>query len=1181
MCVPSATNGLIAATARPRDHSYRKEPDVSKHLRRSLAAAATILSVSLAGCTQYVATPEITQMRPEPIPDADLDAVLARITPPVIGDGTQFESHPAPRASVDQLRAGEDLGFGVTMSREAEELWIATGQHDWQRWEERYDAARASLPDTPGAHFLLSAQRVRAMLHAGRIDDVRRELEVLERLEREIFGNVLETTSQYAQLNSWLNNSRESVAYNAAVVDAVGKWWLPSFYYAKPENTGDAKRVAGALMRAHIGLTCEHIVLHDYPASMAWGRAGLDMTEDVLATSHHPLYGFFVKTTPYMYEGQAWMLTCYTAGRLGVSRNLEANLHLIERSKAFFRQAGYRWGDELVDSIMDYVMYDTGMKPQRTEVVGILGDPAPATPERLANLVRFRPDNLQVREGIELPVPEPSSIELPGEGAVNAYGFIVGPDLAAANAAILNGDYGRAAGLYDRVARAESDPLRRWHAAQRAVQALILAGRSAEAIGRIPALETLEQAYFGTNAGARSLRGEAKFWLGDNEGALRDFLHVVEAFGDYRPPALLLFKPQIPQLALLSRTQFRAYLGVARSQLYMGDYAGALPWAEAAEELFEETHYTWQHQLYSEYLKLDADMFYGRGVNLAVMAGSQLVLGRDADAAESVLDSARSYLQAMNFDAGLTTIEATWARALLDADQPARAAAVAREAAVFAAERGQADLLWQVEALRGEALARLGEDAEAEKAFRAAQAAIEAVSGALATDSSKRRFGIGKEEITNRLVAYSLGRGDHADAFKDLEQGRARAFVDMLGQTDVNAGANARLVEDIRALGRDIRAARVQISAPGHSDPVLARQIRQLSQKRSAGLDRLRDRDPELADAMSVSARSLREVQRAMGARDLMLYALPIEDGSALIRFLAIRRSGAEVIETALTPDALEALLVPFSTDDPLGLATRQAESATRIGAQIGLADWAPGGVLYVVPSGPLYFLPWGALAIDSPVVVLPTGGWITRRPAPISGSRAAIVGDPDLGLGWQSLPGARDEATGIAEIYGVAALTDRDATVEALRSRVGSGVRVLHLATHGVFDARDPLASAVLLSDGAEAERLTAASLFEKPLPAALVVMSACETGVGQVTAGDDFLGLTRSFYLGGARAVVNSLWPVHDKPTRLFMDVFHREAVRGDLGKAWLAARNRLRDEGFPPSIYGAFVLGGSARL
>ena len=142
------------------------------------------------------------------------------------------------------------------------------------------------------------------------------------------------------------------------------------------------------------------------------------------------------------------------------------------------------------------------------------------------------------------------------------------------------------------------------------------------------------------------------------------------------------------------------------------------------------------------------------------------------------------------------------------------------------------------------------------------------------------------------------------------------------------------------------------------------------------------------------------------------------------------------------------------------------------------------------------------------------------------------------------------------------------------MREQVGGGVNVLHLATHGTFDALRPLNSAVFLTSG----RLTAADLFARPLTADLVVLSACETGLGKVVAGDDYLGLSRSFYFGGVRTLLHSLWPVADGPTRRFMTVFHESAKNGDLGAAWRQATDALRQDGFPPFVAGAFVLSGA---
>ncbi len=73
------------------------------------------------------------------------------------------------------------------------------------------------------------------------------------------------------------------------------------------------------------------------------------------------------------------------------------------------------------------------------------------------------------------------------------------------------------------------------------------------------------------------------------------------------------------------------------------------------------------------------------------------------------------------------------------------------------------------------------------------------------------------------------------------------------------------------------------------------------------------------------------------------------------------------------------------------------------------------------------------------------------------------------------------------------------------------------------------------------------------------------------------DMLGLVRSFYLGGTITVLSSLWPIEDEGTRIFMEIFHKHAQKGDYGKAWLIARNHLKNLEFPPSVYGAFILGG----
>lgn len=105
------------------------------------------------------------------------------------------------------------------------------------------------------------------------------------------------------------------------------------------------------------------------------------------------------------------------------------------------------------------------------------------------------------------------------------------------------------------------------------------------------------------------------------------------------------------------------------------------------------------------------------------------------------------------------------------------------------------------------------------------------------------------------------------------------------------------------------------------------------------------------------------------------------------------------------------------------------------------------------------------------------------------------------------------------------------------MRREVGNGALIVHIAMHAAFDARPPLKSASYLNAENGAVALTPGSLFENPLSADLVILSACETGFGKAVAEGDFLGLPRSFYLTGDRTVLNSRWPVDDAGTLSFM--------------------------------------------
>lgn len=166
------------------------------------------------------------------------------------------------------------------------------------------------------------------------------------------------------------------------------------------------------------------------------------------------------------------------------------------------------------------------------------------------------------------------------------------------------------------------------------------------------------------------------------------------------------------------------------------------------------------------------------------------------------------------------------------------------------------------------------------------------------------------------------------------------------------------------------------------------------------------------------------------------------------------------------------------------------------------------------------------------------------------------IADDPGAGnLVIRRLRFTRQEADQIlAEAPGRANLKAID--FKANRATVMSGelskYRYVHFATHGYLDSERPELSAVVLSlvdeqGNPEDGFLRAHEIYNLNLPAELVVLSACQTGLGEEIKGEGLIGLTRGFMYAGARRVVVSLWNVNDKATAELMQRFYRGILKG----------------------------------
>ncbi|ACC84955.1 Tetratricopeptide TPR_2 repeat protein (plasmid) [Nostoc punctiforme PCC 73102] len=205
--------------------------------------------------------------------------------------------------------------------------------------------------------------------------------------------------------------------------------------------------------------------------------------------------------------------------------------------------------------------------------------------------------------------------------------------------------------------------------------------------------------------------------------------------------------------------------------------------------------------------------------------------------------------------------------------------------------------------------------------------------------------------------------------------------------------------------------------------------------------------------------------------------------------------------------------------------------------------------------------------------------------------SEALVVGNPTMPsfapkIGEKpqklaTLPGAKREAEAIAPILNTKALTGNEATETAIKAKL-SQARIIHLATHGLFDGFQGLQSAIALAPSSQDDGLlTAEEILSLKLNADLVVLSACNTGRGRIT-GDGVIGLSRSLFIAGTPSVIVSLWSVPDSPTTELMTEFYTNFNQNKLDKAQALRQAMLKiKEQYPnkPLNWAAFTLIGEA--
>ncbi|BAZ03772.1 CHAT domain-containing protein [Calothrix sp. NIES-3974] len=241
------------------------------------------------------------------------------------------------------------------------------------------------------------------------------------------------------------------------------------------------------------------------------------------------------------------------------------------------------------------------------------------------------------------------------------------------------------------------------------------------------------------------------------------------------------------------------------------------------------------------------------------------------------------------------------------------------------------------------------------------------------------------------------------------------------------------------------------------------------------------------------------------------------------------------------------------------------------------------------IPQGSLNLVPFAALVDNqgkyliekytiSTAPSLQILSLINQKPPHKSPSPPLIIGNPEpMPQDLSPLPGAEAEAKAIAQLLQTSAITGKNATEAEVLAKLPSA-GIIHLATHGLFDEKQGLQSALaLVSSPGQDGMLTALEVLDLKLQAEMAVLSACDTGRGQIT-GDGVVGLARAFMVAGVPRVIVSLWAVPDEPTaELMKEFYHQKLNTPDRVTALRQAMLKTMKKYPEPVNWAAFTLIG----
>ncbi|MDQ6788307.1 MAG: CHAT domain-containing protein, partial [Acidobacteriota bacterium] len=469
---------------------------------------------------------------------------------------------------------------------------------------------------------------------------------------------------------------------------------------------------------------------------------------------------------------------------------------------------------------------------------------------------------------------------------------------------------------------------------------------------------------------------------------------------------------------------------------------------------------------------------------------------------------------------------------------------------------------------------------------------IENLRAPLAADEFRMSFLAGKLAPFENLARVFITENQLKEAFLCVEKSRARSLADALDENLTLAGKTksaSNLIRKLEGLREELNWFYSRLSRAEEAE------IERLQREAKRGEKQIADvmRQIESTSDAKFSAKEsldFERLQMELGAKKALIEFINFDGnlsafivGNEKIRFVENLARESEILSL------LEGLRFQF------GALRYGAENLENFMPELKrradfylqklyeklfkpLESLLENRDLIIVPSGALNYVPFSALfdgasyLIETREIVHAPSATVWQKLSAKSSKRLenALL----LGFADEQIPLVEKEIKTLEKILPQTKSLIGAAATFAAYTKNAPHFDIIHLACHGQFRPENPLFSSLHLADGF----VTVRDVCAQKLKAELVILSACETGLNEIFAGEEILGLARGFLSAGASSLVLSLWTVSDAATVRLMKDFYENLQRGASVAASLkAAQNNFIKQGVHPYFWSLFAVIG----